>query len=430
MKFNKIKYNPFLLFAPFLAIYIVLVLYYKTDILIGDQTRYLTYAGNLLNGFYSPPYPDIDLGNGPGYSIILMPFLALNLPMICITFLNAIMYYFSIILLFKILHKFVPFQYALVISIFWAIYLNLYNYLHLILPQIFSVLLVTLIGWSLVNSFDKKTFSGVKKYLFFTGFLIGFLALTKPIFGYVMLVMLIGCGLLWIINRKVTNYKKGVIILIVAFATVTPYLAYTYHLTGRIFYWSTFGGDNLYWISSPYEGEFGSWALFSDLGSDSTKINDGRFSETKAIYLNHRDDFKEIIKYNGVERDDIYNELAIRNIKNYPKKFLVNCISNVGRMLFNFPYSYKFQTPQTLVRLPYNGIIVVLSLFSLFPTILNWRKIPFSIRFFLFFGLIYFGGSILGSAETRMFTIIVPVLLLWIGLMVYKTIKFTLKFDT
>jgi hypothetical protein len=430
MNLKKNKQNPFLLFAPFLVIFIVLVFYNKPDIEIGDQSRYLTYAGNLLEGFYSQPYPDIDLGNGPGYSLILLPFVALSLPLVSITLLNSIMYYFSIILLFRILQKFVSFQYALVIGLFWAIYINMYQYLHLILPQIFSVFLVTLIGWGLVNSFDKNTFSGVKKYLFYTGFFIGFLALTKPIFGYVMLVMLIGSVILWIINRKVTDYKKGVIILFLAFATVTPYLAYTYHLTGRIFYWSTFGGDNLYWITSPYDGEYGSWNMFSDLESDSLEIRNNNFNETKSIYVNHKDDFREILKYKGIERDDVYKRIALNNIKNYPKKFLINCISNVGRMLFNFPYSFKFQSPKTLIRLPFNGIIVVFALFSIFPTFLNWRKIPYSIRFFLFFGLIYFGGSILGSAETRMFTIIVPVLLLWMAFVVYKTIRITSKFDT
>ena len=66
--------------------------------------------------------------------------------------------------------------------------------------------------------------------------------------------MLIGSGFLWIINRKGINYQKGIIILLIAFATIAPYLIYTYHLTGRIYYLGTSGGNNLYWMSTPYEG--------------------------------------------------------------------------------------------------------------------------------------------------------------------------------
>ena len=98
-------------------------------------------------------------------------------------------------------------------------------------------------------------------------------------------------------------------------------------------------------------------------------------------------------------------------------------------MLFNYPYSYTIQKPETLLRLPLNGIIAVFMLFCLIPTFINWRKIIFPVRFMLFFTLLYLGGSIFGSAETRMFTVIVPILLFWIAYIIQKSIKIKLKFD-
>ena len=77
----------------------------------------------------------------------------------------------------------------------------------------------------------------------------------------------------------------------------------------------------------------------------------------------------------------------------------------------------------TLLRLPLNGINVVLLLFCIIPTFKNWKKIIFSIRFMLFFALLYLGGSIFASAETRMFTVIVPILLFWIAYIIQKTVK-------
>src|SRR5213595_1445136 len=110
--------NPYLLFSPFLIFFIVYVLIFVTDGHSGDEPRYLTYANNLIHGYYSPP--DVDLRNGPGYPIILVPFLALNLPLYFMTILNAVFHYLSIILLFKALQQVVSFKKALIVSLFWA----------------------------------------------------------------------------------------------------------------------------------------------------------------------------------------------------------------------------------------------------------------------------------------------------------------------
>src|SRR6185312_9261320 len=111
--------------------------------------------------------------------------------------------------------------------------------------------------------------------------------------------------------------------------------------------------------------------------------------------------------YTGVIQDDVLKKIAIENIKSHPLKFLQNCISNVGRMIFNYPASYTIQKASTLKRLPVNGTLIVISAFCFIMTLVYWKKILFPIRFLLFFGFIYFGGSILGSAEPRMFTPIV-----------------------
>lgn len=62
-------------------------------------------------------------------------------------------------------------------------------------------------------------------------------------------------------------------------------------------------------------------------------------------------------------------------------------------------------------------------LLSFIPAIKNWRKIKFPLRFLILFVLIYLGGSVLGSAETRMFTVIVPILIIWIAYLFQKIIR-------
>lgn len=417
MKKLVITRNPFLLFLPFLIFYIALVLIFPTSGTYGDESRYLTFTHNLINGFFSPPAPDIDLGNGPGYPIILVPFLAVHLPLISITLLNALFYYLSIILLFKTLQQIISFRLAFIISLFWACYYNSFIYIPYILTETFTSSLIPLLIFSILKVFRKDS-KNVHVYILLSGFTIGYLALTKPIFGYVILVMLVCIGGLWIAKRSCTNYRKGLIVLLIAFTTLLPFLIYSYHLTHRIFYLTSVGGDNLYWMSSPYEGENGSWIHYP-LDQDNNRIP----GSNSTIEMYHQKDFNELIKYKGVERDDIYKKIVINNIKSHPIKYIENCFSNVGRIIFNFPRSYELQESKTLLRLPLNGIIVVLMLFSLIPTIVSWRKIIFPIRFLLIFAFIYFGGSILGSAETRMFTIIVPILLTWIAYILQKTVK-------
>ena len=114
-----------MLFLPFLLFYIALVLILPTHGTTGDENRYLMFGQNLIHGFYSPPY--IDIGDGPGYPILLMPFLALGLPLICVTLLNAVLYYMSVILLFKALQQVVSFPTALICSLFWACFYNSYE---------------------------------------------------------------------------------------------------------------------------------------------------------------------------------------------------------------------------------------------------------------------------------------------------------------
>ena len=427
MNLRKISQDPYLLFLPFLIIFIAIILIFKTNGLNGDEGRYFRCARNLLMGFYSPPAPDIYLPNGPGYPIFLVPFLVLRLPMVSITIMNAVFYYFSIILIYKTLQQFVSINVTLIISFFWACNLNAYQFLQWALPETLSILLISLIVFSIVKVFDTNNSSNTKKYLFLSGLLIGYLVLTKVIFGYVLLFMLTGSGLLWIFNRKSINHRKGVIILLIALATNAPYLVYTYHLTGKMFYWSSFGGNNLYWMTTPFKGEYGDWIYFKGIANDSISSTNQLLSNKKSIISNHKKYFDEINKYKGVAQDDAYKRIAVNNIKSHPLKFVQNCFCNIGRMFFNFPYSCESQSPRTLLRLPFNGILVVLFLYCLCPTFINWRKINYPLRFLLFFALIYFCGSILGSADIRMVTVITPILLFWIAFILNKTMIISMK---
>lgn len=405
--------NPYLIFLPFLLVFIAFVLIFHTDAMEGDESRYLFYAQNLLHGYYSPTPPNIRLENGPGYPILLMPFVGLQLPLIFVTLLNAVFHYLSIVFLFKALQQITTFRVALIFALLWAFYYNSYQKMPRILTESLTLFLIALLIFFLVKAFREKS----NKYIIFSGFIIGYIALTKVLFGYVVLFMLLGFGSLWVINRKDIRYSKGILIIIIAFIFTLPYLIYTYNLTGKVFYWANTGGNALYWLSSPRKGEFG------DFGDYAGKVP-----------ASHQKVLEEIFKLNSIERDDLYKRIALYNIKKNPIKFAQNYISNIGRLFFNFPYTPSFQhyneigNPiRSLLLLPSNAILFSMMIFCSILTIVKWKKMEVYMRFLLFFALLYIGGSSILSAQSRMFYVIVPVIIFWIAYVIEKTIKITFK---
>src|SRR5476651_841890 len=78
---------------PFLILYILICLTFNKNELVGDESRYLSYANMLLKGRYSPPFPQFDLWSGRGYSALLAFFLFFKSPILILKFLNAFLLY-------------------------------------------------------------------------------------------------------------------------------------------------------------------------------------------------------------------------------------------------------------------------------------------------------------------------------------------------
>ncbi len=419
MRNLKVTRNPYLLFSPFLLLFVVIVLFLHTSTLKGDESGYLYFAQNLLHGFYSPPAPRINLWWGPGYPLLLVPFQALHLPVISITLMNAVFQYLSLVFLFKAMLYFVEFHKALLFSLFWAFCFSSYLYLALILTEPFIIFLISLFVLSIIRSFNGQ----INKFVFLSGFILGYIALTKVIFGYVLLFLLIWNVLLLIRNRKENDYRKTALILLIAFITVMPYLLYTYNLTGRFYYWGNSGGMSLYWMSNPCEQEYGSWI--------NEKLNQKEIISTNGcsgtlLKMNHQKDIDEVLKYTGVQKDDAYKRIAIQNIKNHPVKYTKNVLANISCLLFDFPQTYTYQ--RYLLKIWYFSILYTLMLVSLVLTIFNWRNIPFYIKFIVVFAFMYLGGSSLVSGASRQFVIMVPALLVWIAYVFDKSIVVKIRF--
>lgn len=201
--------SPFLCFLPFGIFYVLIVLIFRSDTLFGDESRYLGFAENLLHGFYSPPFPAINIWSGPGYPLLLMPFVWFKLPLISVALLNAGFQYLSLVLLFFTFKHYVAHKIALIFSFAWAMYYPAYLWamplIVTVVTESLTIFLVTLMCYSLAKAFALKVFR--YKNLLIPACVIGFLVLTKIVFGYVLLVLLAG-AIVYFFLKKNLQAKK------------------------------------------------------------------------------------------------------------------------------------------------------------------------------------------------------------------------------
>lgn len=401
--------RPFLLFSPFLLLYSIIVIVLNKNELIIDEPSYLGYVSNLLKGYYSPPPPDIDLWHAPGYPILITPFIALGVPLLVIRLLNAVFLYLAVVLFYKLMRELVSPKLALYAAILVGCYWLAWKGLPLIMTETFVFFLITEIAWYAYKSFGEEKLVTRRTYML--AFLLGYLALTRFLFGYVLLGALLFCGLLWIWKRK-NEYKKSVIVFAFALIVTLPWLIYTFSLTGKVFYWGNAGGTTIYWISNPNEGEWGEW--FNTQLEPNESIDGNVPGAHEKLEANHRQIINEIIQHKGVARDEAYKQKGFENIRNHPGKYAKNVVANVGRLLFNYPQSYRKQGIGTYLNMVPNTFLVVAMVLLFIPSVRMCKQIPFFIKLLLLFAVIYFGASALISGTIRMFYILFPILGVWI----------------
>ena len=419
-----IKSNPLLIFFPFFIIFVLIILRFNSDVLAGDEGRYYEFSKNIILGFYSPPAPDINLWSGPGYPLVLVPFVWLNAPLVVIKLANAVFQYFSIIFLFHAITRYVSRGYALLFSFSWALYYISYQELYSMLTEPLASFLCALILYLITrkNSLGQLT----NKYLIFTGLALGFLALTKIIFGYVIIGMLVICSIYFLIRGGKGKGGKCILLLLTSLALNVPYLIYTYNLTGKIFYWGNSGGSSLYWMSTPVEGEYGDWnnsTFTANCGHD-LKIP----CNSNLIAKNHQENIDYIGQHPIIDQDDAFKVLAINNIKNYPVKYVRNIISNFSRLFFGIPNSYFYQREQTIWRILPNSIVLTLLFFSAVISIANLMRITYEVKLIVGVTYLYLLLSLLVSAYPRQLYVVVPFLFFWFAYIFNRALVFKLRF--
>lgn len=90
-------------------IYTLLAIGFSRPYFTGDEGRHVQFAHNLCQGFYSPTDPwQINLWNGPGYPLVLVPFAALGLPRVWAKIADPCFLPGALLLLQKTLALYIP----------------------------------------------------------------------------------------------------------------------------------------------------------------------------------------------------------------------------------------------------------------------------------------------------------------------------------
>jgi hypothetical protein len=348
---------------------------------------------------------------GPGYPLLLAPFALFGWPWLAAKLLNALFLSGAIAYAGALVYRYTPGSTWLAVMLSLGLYPPLMRSLPSLNPESLTVLLVCGFMFHFCALFQQTR--RFRLHLFATSIYLAYLALTKIFFGYVIAAMLVFLlvSRLWQRTHGVRTASK---VFLLGLLWCVPYLLYMYSVTGKVFYWGTSGGMSLYWMSTPYPGEYGSW-----YSSDQVK--------ERPELAPHREFFATLEGLSDVERDDAFKKRAFDNIAHHPKEFARNWAANVGRMLFSYPFSFAAQSLTTYFYLAPNMFLVVLFLMSLIPAALRPRAVPFELWFLLAFSLIALAGSTLVSGYDRQFRPLVPILCVWVAFVAVRVLRIDLR---
>jgi hypothetical protein len=423
---------------PLLIVYaLFVVLKSKTD-LQWDEGRYFLNARNLLKGGFAST-ETLMFWNGPGYPLYLLPFVALKAPLLLPKLGNAVFLYFAIVYFQASLRLLGCPAYR---SRYYAYALGILSLLHgslieFLMTESLSALLVSGAAYHYLRATLRADRPRI--HLGASGLHLGYLALTKVFFGYVLTAGLIlaGAWWLWALTRKgrgaasshggalaaaspksssalpksaavSSKYPASAAALACGLGLLfcAPYLAYTHAKTGRLFFWSNSGGSQLYCMTLGEKEFLGDWLNFEEV------LFFPEFFKQQTVF------YRELDKMDYLSRDQAFKQAALRNLRHHPRKVFQNWRANVNRMVFGFPVSrYPGSDPELATgnRSFVYALPFYLCLIALWPAWTRRRQLSAPLWGALGFALVALGGLSLLSAIPRMVFPLLPIVGLWLA---------------
>ncbi len=389
----------FLRLLPLGALYLLYAVMRSRPEFQGDEGRYFQFAHNLLRGGYATQ-ETLFLWNGPGYPLVLAAVLALKLPLLAAKLINACLLFAAVLYFLSTLRHYMSESRALVYAYAAGLYLLLHGSLiEFLMSEPLAVFLVSAAGFHFTRFIRSGRFS--RPHFAAAALALAFLALTKVFFGWVLLACLAVVLIPALFLRPLA--LRVFVLTLSALVLCLPYLAYTFKVTGKVFYWGNSGGVQLYCMSLTEDYLLGDWLNF-----DAVLAHPQFFREQHEI-------FKNLASQDYVTRDEWFQKAAIKNIREKPEKFFRNWRANLNRMVFGYPQSRYPGADSALATgnrsVVYAGVFFLWGL-CVIPLSLRWNRVPSELKMALVFTLIALGGLSLLSAIPRLIFPLIPPLLL------------------
>ena len=421
---EKLGDCPFLLFLPFLFVYLAIVVVMSGHVHDGDAPRYFFYAQNLVDGYFTDR-DCVDIWNGPGYPILLMPIVFFGLPHIFATILNAVFQYLSVVFLYKCVRMVSNVKYAIVCAIFWACYYPVIYVMRVALSESVTNLLIVLLCFFALKAFKESGFRVSAKYLIAAGVTFGALTLTKVIFGYTFPILIaIGLLLFAILKSRRTEILKCLTISALGFVVCIPWLAYTHSVTGKPFFWAASGGENLFWASLKPDAPY---AVIPRCKNESFNWDRAVRDFEAPVHPDLQQIVQTANSLSQIDADAYLKKLAVENIKKNPVNYVQKIVMNVSEFLFASRSGKGWYVIAFIIP---HAPIFTFAIFALPATLFNIRRINVSILFLLLIASIYCAGSVLLLPLQRQFMIVVPTLLIWFAYIYSRTVKVRLSIES
>ncbi|HCN29691.1 MAG TPA: hypothetical protein DIT64_13295 [Verrucomicrobiales bacterium] len=393
------------------AVYSTLAVLRHSEALIWDEGRYLDCARNMTRGFYATD-DNPDFVNGPGYPIVLLPFVLAGAEgLLPARLLNAFFMAGAAWFAWLLLRHYAGAAWAAAGAWLTGFHPTLLWMGFAIMTEPLAMFCMAGFAWS----FCAAVRGGGRGMMLTAAFLLGWLTLTRVFFGHVIMAAALPCLALlpfWKSWRHVL--ARTLVILGGAFLLCTPWLVHTWQKTGRVLCWSTNSGELLYWMTSHHEGENGHWFTTEDAVAH------------PQLAPNHKDFYERVMRMPILQRDAFLMEAAMANLRADPARVAYNWACNLSRMAFGFPRSFLPEELRTVVLIAVNGPVIALASLLGLVGLWRWRSVPPEVWLLAVFAAIYLGGGSVAPALPRYFALMLPVLMLGIATVWSRNVRLSL----
>lgn len=371
----------------------------------ADESWYYQTASDFAQGdFLSEARGEIV---APGYPLFLAGMLKSGFPLRAMKGVNVVLLLGGLWCFYRAARLFLPGRVALPATAAVGLHPLLLRWVAFLMTESFAFFCASAFVCCLCMLLQRRTLSW--RILLATAAAFAALCLTRTLFAYVavagILACACGCAVALLIPKRdaAVPFLRAGSALILALLLCAPYLSLTRLHTGKFFYWSSYGGGLLYWVTSPYPDELGDWHSIEDVQDH--PILASRHLEfltaTEALPLN--------------QREAAYRGKAMENLRLHPAKLLRNWGNNVSRLFFGTPRSFMNERGQTHIYIWPHVCILVSAALSLVIAARCWRNVPPSLWILALLGATYLGGSALLPAMPRYLVPVLPIAALWLA---------------